>query len=271
MSEGADSFFAGTTALVTGASSGLGEEFARQLAARGCNLVLTARSEAKLMELCAELHTQHGIAAEAVALDLGAPGGAARLVGRVEMRLGSVPIDHLISNAGFGTAGDLADSDAERQAEMVRLNCEALTHLSACYIRGMVARKKGGILHVASVAGMQPVPFMATYGATKAYVLSFSAALSEEARPHGVHVSALCPGPVETGFQVVTGAPIAPSQKRAVLTAAETVRQGLDAYRQNRAVFIPGALNRVGALGVKFLPRGLVVRTVGKMMRARTT
>ncbi len=262
-----DAFFAGTTALVTGASSGLGEEFARQLAARGTNLVLTARSEAKLQELAAELRTAHGITAEVVALDLGAPGGAARLIGRVDMR--GAQIDHLISNAGFGSAGDLADSDPERQAEMVRLNCEALVHLSTHYIRGMVARKKGGILHLASVAGMQPVPFMATYGATKAFVLSFSAALSEEARPHGVHVSALCPGPVETGFQAVTGAPISPRQKRAVLTAADTVRLGIDAYRANRAVFIPGALNRFGALGVKFLPRGLVARTVGKMMRAR--
>lgn len=264
-----EDIFAGTWTLITGASSGLGEEFARQLAARRSNLLLTARSKDKLAALAGELARAHGVRAEAIALDLAAPGGAARLCEEVGRR--GHDVTHLVSNAGFGSHGPFIEGPPERLAEMVRLNCEALTVLSAHFLPRLVARRAGGVLHVASVAANQPTPYMATYAASKAFVLSLSAALSEELRGTGVRCLALCPGPVQTGFQAVAGADIAPGQRRAILSAAETVRRGLDAYVEGRAVFTPGALNRAGALGAKLLPRGLVVPAVGRLMRARAS
>jgi len=257
----------GRWALITGASSGLGESFARQLAANKCNLVITARSEDKLRSLAAELSAQHGVAVEVVTCDLGAPGGAVKLCAAVD-QLGH-DIEHLVSNAGFGLGGPLVELDAARQGDMVRLNCEALTVLDAHFGRGMVARGSGGILHVASIAGYQPVPYMATYGATKAYVVSLSLALGEELRGAGVRVSALCPGPVATGFQAVAGRGIVPSQRRAVLSADDTVAAGLRAYAAGRDLCVPGGHNKLGAFAVKLLPRRMVLRAVGKMMRSK--
>jgi short-subunit dehydrogenase len=176
-------------------------------------------------------------------------------------------VHHLISNAGFGSAGRFAETSVAREAEMVRLNCESLVVLSRGFLPAMLARGSGGILHVASVAGMQPVPFMATYGATKAFVLSFSRALSEETRSTGVRVTALCPGPVPTGFQQATGYAISRSQRRAVLSAEETVRRGLAGYERGRDAVVPGGMNTVGAWAAKHLPVGLVTR--GRMMRER--
>ena len=155
------------------------------------------------------------------------------------------------------------------KGEMVRLNCEALTVLSNHFVKQMLARKSGGVLHVASVAAFQPAPWMAVYAASKAYVLSFSEALSEELRGTGVRCSALCPGPVQTGFQTAAGAQIAASQKRSILSAAETVARGLHAYQRNKAVFVPGGMNRLGTFGSWLLPRKLVVRAVGKVMRGK--
>ena len=263
-----EDLFTAQWALVTGASSGLGEEFARQLAARKCNLILTARSKDKLTSLARELADQHAIKTEVVALDLGAPGGAEKLCAAVDA-LGH-PVVHLISNAGFGTYGAFLDQEGARQAEMVRLNCEALTVLSHHFVRGMLARKAGGVIHVASVASFQPAPFMAVYAASKAYVLTFSEALNEELRGSGVRCTALCPGPVATGFQKTAGAGIAASQKRAILSAEETVARGLRAYERGKRTFIPGGMNRAGALGSKLMPRGVVVRAVGKIMRGKT-
>src|SRR5262249_38486081 len=152
------------------------------------------------------------------------------------------PVVHLISNAGFGTYGAFSESEGARQAEMVRLNCEALTVLSHHFVKQMLARGSGGILHVASVASFQPAPYMAVYAATKAYVLSFSEALAEVLRHTGVRCSALCPGPVQTGFQAVAGAQIASSQRRSILSAKDTVSRGLRGYERNRSVFIPGGM-----------------------------
>lgn len=253
--------------LVTGASSGLGESFARQLAERRANLVLTARSGDKLKSLAAELIHAHGISVEVIALDLGAPGGAAALAAEVDAR--GRTIDHLISNAGFGSGGPFIECDPAREAEMVRLNCEALVTLSRHYLPRMAARGAGGVIHVASIAGFQPTPYMATYAATKAFVLSFSAALSEELRATGVRVMALCPGPVPTGFQATTGFGISPAQRRAVLSADETVRRALRAYVAGKDVYVPGSYNLLGTLSVKLLPRNVVVKTVARMMKAR--
>lgn len=262
-----ESLFGASWALVTGASSGLGAEFAKQLAAAGCNVLLTARSTDKLEALAAALVDEYKVEARALFSDLAQPGGAQALWRAVEA-LG-LPVDHLISNAGFGATGPLVASEADRLGEMVRVNCEALTVLSRLALAPMLDRGKGGIIHVASTASFQPVPYMAVYGATKAFVLSFSAALSEETRGRGLRIMALCPGPVPTGFQDVAGADIAPSQKWAVLSAADTVTRALEAYKDERDVFIPGAMNFMGTLGSKLLPRRLLLKTVARMMQAK--
>jgi uncharacterized protein len=260
--------FDGMWALVTGASSGLGEEFARQLAARRANLILTARSRDKLDALARALAAEHEIQAEVVTADLSASNGAAELCAAVDAR--GHAVEHLISNAGYGAWGPFLENDVARATGQVRLNCEALVALTHHFLAPMVARGSGGIVHLASVASFQPAAYMAVYAATKAFVLSFSEAIGEEVRASGVRVMALCPGPVPTGFQAVAGAQISQAQRRAVLSAEETVRRGLRAYEHGKDVYVPGGINRLGTIGVKLLPRGMVVRTVGKMMRDRT-
>jgi short-subunit dehydrogenase len=259
--------FRGRWALVTGASSGLGEEFARQLAARGCHLILTARRGDRLAALAMALSAAHGVRAEVVALDLGAVGGAARLLEETA-RLGH-PVELLVSNAGFGYSGRILESDPAQLADMVRLNCEAVVALTAALLPAMVARGAGGIVHVSSLAAFQPTPFMADYGATKAFVSSFSEAVSEEVRGSGVRVMALCPGPVPTGFQAAAGAQIAPSQRRAVMSAQEMVRRALADFAAGRAVSVPGTVNRLMLLASRAMPRRLLVRAVGRLMRAK--
>lgn len=259
--------FSETWVLVTGASSGLGEVFARQLAARKANLILTARSGDTLRALAASVEQAHGIQTAVIAQDLGATGGAAALCAAADL-LGH-PIEHLISNAGFGAFGTVATSDPARLADMVRLNCEALVVLTAHFLPGMVDRKRGGVIHVASVGSFQPVPYQATYGATKAFVLSFSEAVAEEVRDAGVRVLALCPGPVQTGFQAAAGADISPQQARMVLSAEEVVSTALHAYEAGKDTVVPGAYNAIGAWGVRLLPRRTVARIAGNMIRGK--
>jgi short-subunit dehydrogenase len=254
--------FAGTWVLITGASSGIGEEFARQLAAHKANLVLTARSGDKLRALADELTKAHGIETAVVTLDLGAPGGAVELCRQVTQ-----PITHLVSNAGFGTFAPLAEADPEQQAAMVRLNCEALVVLSQHFLPRMLARKAGGIITLASIVSFMPAPYWATYGASKAFVLSFSSALSGEVQGSGVRVMALCPGPVPTGFQEVAGITMAMTPQRSILSAAETVRRGLAAYVRGDDVYVPGALNRISTLSMEMMPRRMLVRTAVNLTR----
>ena len=260
--------YAGKWTLVTGASSGLGEEFAKQLAARRANLILTARSKGKLEELARTLAAAHHIETEVIAVDLGAGDGAAKLTQAVDRT--RRPVEHVISNAGFGAFGPVVQAEPERLTGQVRLNCEALVALTRHFLPAMVERRSGGVLHVGSIAGFQPAPYLAVYAATKAFVLSFSEAVAEEVRESGVRVMVLCPGPVPTGFQQVAGAAISRAQRRAVLSAEETVRRGLAAYEQGKRLYVPGGMNRLGTVGVKLLPRGMVVRAVGRMMRDRT-
>jgi short-subunit dehydrogenase len=262
-----EEIFRGRWVLVTGASSGLGVDFAKQLAERGANLLLSARSEDKLRALGAELSGRFGVQARVIAQDLAAPGAASALAERALAE--GVALDHVVNNAGFGAGGALLSSTPERCAEMVRLNCEALTVLTAALLPSMVARGAGGFLQVASVAGFQPTPYMSVYGATKAYVVNFTAGLAEELRGTGVRMCALCPGPVATGFQSVAGIEIAPQQRAAVLTSEETVRRGLDAYVARKTVYVPGVVNTVGGVAAKLLPRALVVRAAGDMMKNR--
>ncbi len=184
--------------LITGASGGIGEAFARKLAAEKHNLVLVARSENKLHELCDELMLKHQITAHYVALDLTENDAAKKLFEETEKH--NYEIEWLINNAGFGSMGDFAQLDLEKEIGMIDLNVRSLVALTHRYLQPMRTRKSGVIINVASTAGFQPIPFMATYAATKAFVNSFTEAISEENRPYGITVTALCPGPTDTNF-----------------------------------------------------------------------
>jgi len=245
-------------ALITGASAGLGEEFARQLSKRGHRLVLAARRKGRLEALASELGN-----ARAVAVDLARPGAGARLVADVEAAGESIEL--LVNNAGFGLLGRFDKADAERLRRMVDLNCGALTDLCRAALPRMVERRSGAILNVASTAAFQPGPGMAVYFATKAYVLSLTEALHEEVKRFGVKVSALCPGPTRTEFGQVAGFKGEGGFDRWSMDASEVVRLGLDGLDRNKAVMITGALNKAGALSARFLPRALVRKVAGAL------
>lgn len=185
-------------ALITGASSGIGECFARALGARQCNLVLVARSKGKLAALARELSSAHGIQAEALPADLSTPGAAGQLAGTLRAR--QIEISLLVNNAGFGARGLFHKLPFDRQSEMLRLNVQALVELTYRLLPAMVAKKMGALINVSSTGSFQPVPFTAVYSASKAFVTSFSMALGEELRPYGIKVVTLCPGGTQTNF-----------------------------------------------------------------------
>jgi short-subunit dehydrogenase len=243
--------------LITGASAGLGAEFARQCRAKGQELVLVARRRERLEALAAELGGAHVLAA-----DLGEAGAPARLLADVAA-LG-LEVDALINNAGFGLVGRFAELPADRQLEMVDLNVRALTELCRLALPDMLARSHGFILNVASTAAFQAGPYSAVYYATKAYVLSLSEALHEEAKGRGVHVSALCPGPTATEFFDVAGSPGGRLAKMATDPKA-VVAAGLEGLVKNKAIVIPGGKNRVGAFASRLLPRATMRGIVAKL------
>ena len=245
-------------ALITGASAGLGVEFARQLARRGHRLVLAARRKDRLDALAAELGN-----ARPVAIDLGTPGAAAELM--ADLTSAGETLDLLINNAGFGLGGRFAELDAARQREMIDLNVGALTDLCRLAAPEMISRRSGGILNVASTAAFQPGPGMAVYFATKAYVLSFTEALHEELKPHGINVSCLCPGPTRTEFGAVAGFGEEGAFDRLSMDAAPVVEAGLRALDRNDAVIVPGFVNKVGAASTRFVPRPIVRRIAGAL------
>ena len=245
-------------ALITGASAGLGVEFARQLSSKGHRLVLAARRKDRLDALVAELGN-----ARAVEIDLSEPGATAALMRDLEKA--GEQVDILVNNAGFGLRGPFAELDATRQREMIDLNCGALTELCRAVAPAMVERRSGAILNVASTAAFQPGPWMGVYFATKAYVLSFTEALHEELKPHGVKISALCPGPTRTEFGAVAGIQSLGQFDRLAMEAGPVVRTGLEGLRKNRAVVIPGATNKAGALSTRFAPRSFVRKIAGSL------
>ena len=240
-------------ALITGASAGLGEEFARQLAAKGQRLVLVARRKERLEALAAELGN-----ARAVELDLSRPGAAGELMADI-IRHGET-VELLVNNAGFGLSGRFAELDGERQREMIDLNCGALTELAHAVLPGMIERRSGGILNVASTAAFQPGPGMAVYFATKAFVLSFSEALHDEVKPHGVKVSCLCPGPTRTEFRSVSGFDPRGRLAKISADAASVVRAGLNGLERNRAVVVPGLVNKIISQTHRLFPRAFMRR-----------
>ena len=245
-------------ALITGASAGLGVEFARQLSSKGHRLVLAARRRDRLDVLVAELGN-----ARAIEIDLSQPGATPVLMS--DLREAGDQVDILVNNAGFGLRGPFAELDAARQREMIDLNCGVLTELCRAVAPAMLERRSGAILNVASTAAFQPGPWMAVYFATKAYVLSFTEALHEELKPHGVKVSALCPGPTRTEFGSVAGIQSLGQFDRLSMEAGPVVRAGLDGLENNRAVVIPGATNRIGAWSTRFAPRSFVRKVAGSL------
>lgn len=253
------------TALITGASGGIGEAFARRLAADGWDLFLVARRSEILSALCSELEKNHSIQAFAFAADLSENDGPHRVFD--ETKSLGIEIDLLINNAGFGSMGDLTDLDPGREAEMIRLNAAAVTELTARFLPQMRQRRSGTIINVSSTAGAQPIPFMATYAATKAFVTSFTEAVAEESRPFGIHVYALCPGSTKTNFFEAgnIGTRFAFKGQH---SADEVVDYALSRIGSAKLKMVPGIINRLVAWVAGLLPERWVVRIVARKLRA---
>jgi len=254
------------TTLITGASSGIGEAFARKLAARGHNLLLVARSEDKLITLCNELGRARSIRAEYVAIDLSERDAPARLFEETQKR--ELQIDLLINNAGFGSLGDFAKLNLAHELKMIDLNVRALVELTHRFLAPMRERKSGVIINVASTAGFQPVPFMGTYAATKAFVLSFSEPLWEENRPHGVKVMALCPGVTDTNFFEASRMQKPPA--RTSQTPDEVVDAALRGLKRGKSSVISGWTNFFLIETERLVPRSFILRAAGAVLRSHT-
>lgn len=251
----------GQTALVTGASAGIGVDLAECFASGGYDLVLAARTESALQEVADRLARTYGITATPIVADLQAIGGGARLADAIARR--DVTVDVLVNNAGFGAAGPFDRSDRATQLGMIDLNTRVLVELTHIYWPRMIANKRGGVLNVASTAAFQPGPLMAIYYASKAFVLSFSEALWEEARGTGVNVSCLCPGPTVSKFRERAGTGKVRLAKASVpMPSMVVARMGYDAWQANTRVVVTGARNRVMASLVPLLPRTAVLRLV---------
>ncbi len=252
--------------LVTGASSGIGRELAKCFAAEGCRLVLLARKRHALQALAEELHATHKTQSEVLPADLSEPVAPARLC--EHLRLNVTKVDVLVNNAGFGAYGPFAALPVERQLEMVQVNVTAVMHLTRLLLPGMVQRRHGGVLNVASTAGFQPGPGMAVYYATKAFVLSFSEAIAEELAGTGVSVTAFCPGATATNFAQEASAQFSRLFLRGAMSAGTVAQMGHRAFRNGQVVAIPGARNRLLALAVRAAPRSLVRKIVKRLNAA---
>ena len=250
------------TALVTGASAGIGLELARILAREGHDLVLVARREPALKELADELKDRYGADSTVVTADLADQGAAER----IQRALGDTAVDVLVNNAGFGGVGPFAERSVDDDMRMVAVNVTALTDLTKRFLPGMVARGRGRVLNVASTAAFQPGPFMAVYYATKAYVLSLSQALAEETSGTGVTVTCLCPGVTDTEFHGVAGTDAQPLTSGALSMSAHAVAEaGYKAMMRGKLVVIPGVHNKVGAQSIRVAPRRVVLKIVRRL------
>lgn len=262
---GEDFAYRGRWALVTGASMGIGEAFARALAARGMNVVLCARSADRLAALADALRAEHEVAAEVVAADLSLPGAPADAWARASE---GRDIHLLVNNAGFGLHGRFEALPADRQREMVALNCTAVLDLAHLALNGMRPRGTGGIVNVGSIVAFQPVPWLAAYAATKAFVLSLSEALAEENRGSGVRILCVSPGPTPSGFQATAGTSLRRGQP-GVLPPAAVVDAALDALDAGKWHVAPGFANRAATFLGRLLPLGLTTRIAGRINQNR--
>ena len=252
--------------LITGASSGIGEAFARRLAADGHDLIVVAGSENKLHELCDELMLDHKIMAHYVALDLFEEDADERLHEEAEKH--GFEVDWLINNAGFGSMGDFVDLDLEKELDIVRLNISTLVALTHRFLPQMRERRHGTIINVSSSAGFQPIPFMATYAATKAFVTSFTEAVAEENRPFGIRMMALCPGATKTNFFVASDIK-EPLTVKGEQTPEEVVEAALKGLKKGKRTVISGWANYVGSLLGKHVPDSVSTRIVGRTLRPK--
>lgn len=251
----------GLTALVTGASAGIGVDIAECFAKDGYDLILTARTEAALRDVANRLASTYGVKATAIAGDLGAHGGGTKLAADIAQR--GLSVDVLVNNAGFGHALPFDQAGIDTQLGQIDLNVRALVELTHIYWKGMLAKKRGGVLNVASTAAFQPGPFMAVYYASKAFVLSFSEALWEEASGTGVHVSCLCPGATKSKFRERAGTDkVKLTQGREAMASMPVAKMGVDAFHRNQRVKVTGASNAFTAGLVKYLPRTQVLKLV---------
>jgi short-subunit dehydrogenase len=254
------------TCLVTGASSGIGAEIARVLAGRGLGVTLVARNESRLASLADELASAHGIRAEVIVADLTDEAARAAIPDELESR--SLSVNVLVNNAGLSTTGPVYRADPQRELAMVRTDVEAVVHLCTLLLPGMVERRSGAVLNVASTVAFQPFPGQAAYGAAKAFVLSYTHALRGELRPTGVTATALCPGPVETAFADTAGFTAdeftGSVPKAMVVPAPQVARVAVAGLDANKAVVIPGVANRVSAAAGWLVPRRLLVPLVAR-------
>ena len=253
-----------STCLITGASSGIGADVARSLARRGHGVTLVARREDRLKELAEELRGACDIRAETLGCDLADSTARERML--AELTDMGLTVDVLVNNAGFGTGGLFQDLDPEREVEMARLNVEVVVALCGRFVPLMVRRGRGAILNVASTAAFQPLPRQATYGATKAFVLSFTDALTSDLSGTGVSATALCPGPVKTEFADTAGIGEEAEGLPGVFWASseDVAEQGVRGMEKGRRVVVPGVINQAGAIGGQHVPRGLLLRVAGR-------
>jgi short-subunit dehydrogenase len=255
-------------ALVTGASLGLGAEFARLLASEGYDLVLTARNAGRLDTLRKEVENLHGVTAHVLVADLADP--RAPLAIHDHLRKAGIEVDVLVNNAGFGMYGKFHESDLQTELEMVQVNIIALMHLAKLFARDMVSRRRGRIVNVASTAAFQAGPMQAVYYASKAFVLSFSEAMGNELKGTGVTVTALCPGPTPTGFQERANVGRLRGLRLMMRVSPEAVvRAGYNGMKRGQPVVIPGGLNNVHVFLLRLVPRRLVTSVVRSIQTHR--
>ena len=255
------------TALITGASGGIGLELARIHASKGDNLVLIARSGDRLSQIKTDLESKYNVKVHFLVRDLSQPGAALKVF--TEVNNHGIEIDYLINNAGFGDFGLFTDTKWEKQESMINLNITALTHLAWLFIPGMIKRGGGKILNVASLAAFTPGPTMSVYFASKAYVLSFSEALNNELKDKGITVTALCPGSVDTKFHEVALGDPALVREREMMSAREAAEAGYNAMMKGKPVIIPGFKNSLVAFVSRFVPREVVVKSARKIQEKK--
>ena len=256
------------TVLITGASAGIGREFAKIFAAAGSRVVLVARRKERLEELAEELRSAHGVEAIVAAADLSQATAPQQLFD--ELAGQGLTIDVLVNNAGFGLVGHFAELPESEEMDMVRLNVVALTHLARLYLPGMLERGRGGILNVGSTAAFQPGPTMAVYYATKAFVLSLSEALYEETRKTGVRVTCLAPGPTASEFGDKSGMNDTLLFKLGTMSSASVARAGYKAFRRGRSLVVPGPINWLGSFMTRLAPRW-VTRQFAKSLQRKVS
>jgi hypothetical protein len=255
------------TALVTGASSGIGAAIAGELGSRGYSLVLVARREERLRSLATDITAEHGVEAEVITADLSTESERDRLQSELGGRGRAVEL--LVNNAGFGHQADFNRSPRERMGEMVRLNVEAVVDLTSRFVGQMVDRGRGSVINIASTAAFQPLPGSAVYAASKAFVLSFSEAIRTELRGSGVTITAVCPGPVKTEFTDVAG--VGGVEERTPgavwMSAEEIARHAVDGAMNDKRVVVPGMLNRASALAGQHSPRAVALPLISRIWR----